>query len=76
MVLAVTNQGRLNFMVFKERFWTAVFLEFLRRSVRQYPRKVNHIVDRHPVHHSQKVNNWLEGNSQKTCFPPRLHPRT
>lgn len=34
MISAITNQGRLNFMVFKMRFRTDVFIEFLRRLVR------------------------------------------
>ncbi|EQD54907.1 transposase, partial [mine drainage metagenome] len=32
---ALTNKGRLLFMVFKQRFTTAVFLEFLKRLERQ-----------------------------------------
>jgi transposase len=80
MVSAVTNQGRLNFMVFKERFDTKVFLEFLRRLVRQNPRKVYLIVDRHPVHRSKRVKKWVEGNSQKIRlillpgYSPELNP--
>jgi transposase len=60
MISAITNQGRLNFMVFKGRFIAKVFLEFLFRLVRQSKRKVFLIVDRHPVHRSKKVKQWLE----------------
>lgn len=60
MISAITNRGRLNFMVFKNRFQSDVFLEFLRRLVRQSKRKVFLIVDRHPVHRSRKVRKWLE----------------
>jgi transposase len=49
MISAITNQGRLNFMVFKGRFIATVFLEFLNRLVRQSKRKVFLIVDRHPA---------------------------
>lgn len=55
MISAITNQGRLNFMVFKERFTAPVFLEFLRRLLRQSDRQVYLIIDRHPVHRSLKV---------------------
>jgi len=52
MISAITNQGQLNFMVFKKRFRTEVFQEFLRRLVRHTNRKVFLIVDGHPVHRS------------------------
>jgi len=80
MVSALTNRGRLNFMVFKKRFRAEVFLEFLRRLVRQIHRKVFLIVDRHPVHRSKKVKAWLEKNAQHIrlfflpSYSPELNP--
>lgn len=59
MISAITNQGHLNFMVFKDRFQAEVLLEFLHRLVRQYSQKIFLIVDRHPVHRSKKVKSWL-----------------
>ncbi len=47
-------------MVFKRRFRAEVFLEFLRRLVRQIKRKVFLIVDGHPVHRSVKVKTWVK----------------
>ena len=80
MISAITNLGRLNFMVFKKRFEAEVFLEFLRRLVRQSSRKVFLIVDRHPVHRSRKVKNWLAENAQRIRlfflpgYSPELNP--
>lgn len=65
MIPAITNQGRLNCMVFKERFTAKVFLEFLRRLLRQSDRRVYLIIDRHPVHRSRKVKNWVEANEKR-----------
>ena len=65
MVSAITNQGQLNFMVFKGRFVADVFLEFLNRLIRQHHRKIVLIVDRHPVHRSKKVKNWVEKHSDQ-----------
>ena len=62
MISAVTNQGQLNFMVFKEPFRSDIFQEFLRRLVRQSKRKVFLIVDGHSVHCSTKIKNWTEEN--------------
>jgi hypothetical protein len=74
MISAITNQGRLNFMVFKERFTTPVFLEFLRRLLRQSDRRVNLSIDRHPVHRSLMVKNWVKENEERLrlVFFPKL----
>ena len=80
MVSAITNQGHLNFMVFKERFTAQVFLEFLRRLVRQSARRVYLIIDRHPVHRSRKVKNWVKENAARIrlvflpSYSPELNP--
>ena len=80
MISAITNQGRLNFMVFKGRFIAKVFLEFLYRLVRQSQRKVFLIVDNHPVHRSKKVKQWLEERPDEIrlfflpSYSPELNP--
>jgi transposase len=80
MISAITNQGRLNFMVFKSRFTAPVFLEFLNRLIRQSKRKVFLIVDRHPVHRSKKAKKWLEEQSDRIrlfflpSYSPELNP--
>jgi transposase len=65
MISAITNQGRLNFMVFKGRFTAQVCLEFLRRLLRQSDRRVYLIIDRHPVHRSLLVKNWVKENEER-----------
>ena len=80
MISAITNQGRLNFMVFKERFTAPVFLEFLRRLLRQSDRRVYLIIDRHPVHRSHKVKNWVKENEDRLrlvflpSYSPQINP--
>ena len=77
---AITNRGHLDFMVFKKGFAAAVFLRFLRRLVKQAIRKVFIIVDRHPVHRSKKVRQWLEKNAARIRlfflpgYSPQLNP--
>lgn len=58
MISAVTNRGHLCFMVFGDGFRVKVFLEFLRRLIRQAKRKVFVIVDGHPVHRAKLVQSW------------------
>jgi len=80
MISSITNRGRLNFMVFKKRFRSDVFTDFLRRLVRQSKRKVFLIVDSHPVHRSRKVKKWLEKNNHHIhlfflpSYSPELNP--
>jgi transposase len=80
MISAITNRGRLNFMVFKKRFRADVFVEFLRRLVRQIKCKVFLIVDSHPVHRSGKVKTWLRKNLHHIrlfflpSYSPELNP--
>jgi len=80
MISAITNQGRLNFMVFKERFHAEVLVEFLERLVRQSRRKAFLILDGHPVHRSHKVTKWLQGCEDRLRlfflpgYSPELNP--
>jgi transposase len=80
MISAITNRGRLNFMVFKERFEGDVFKEFLSRLVKQSENKIFIIVDRHPVHRSLKVKNWIGENEKDIrmfflpSYSPELNP--
>ncbi len=64
MVSAITNRGRFLFMVFRRRVRAEVFIEFLRRPVRQVPRYIFLIIDRHPVHAAVKVRKWLQRNEK------------
>jgi transposase len=80
MISSITNKGRLNFMVFKKKFIADVFIEFLRRLIKQNERKVFLIVDGHPVHRSKKVGRWLKKNERKIrlfflpSYSPELNP--
>ena len=80
MISAVTNRGRLGFMVFKERFTTKTFIVFLRRLVRHAGRMVYLIVDGHPVHRSSRVGKWLEEHKGEIkmfrlpSYSPELNP--
>lgn len=80
MISAVTNRGRLAFMVFKERFTGAVMIKFLRRLIKQNQQKVFLIVDGHPVHRSRQVKRWLYRNRRLIRlfylpgYSPQLNP--
>lgn len=61
MLSAISNRGKMFFMVFPERFTAPVFISFLERLVKQREgRTIFLIIDRHRVHTSKAVANWLE----------------
>ena len=80
MISTVTNRGTLRFMVFKERFTAKVFIAFLRRLVGSARRRVDLIVDGHPVHRSRKVQTWLAQHDREIRmfflpgYSPALNP--
>jgi transposase len=59
VISAITNRGKLAFMVFDETFTGVVFLAFLRRLIRHAGRTVVLIVDGHPVHTASRVAHWV-----------------
>lgn len=80
MISAITNRGRMAFRVFRGRFVTAVYLDFLKRLVRHARRKVYFIVDRHPVHLARAVETWLKDHADRIrifylpAYSPELNP--
>ena len=80
MLSVINNRGRLYFMVFKKRFQSEVFLDFLKRLLRQVKGKVFLIVDGHPVHRAKKVTAWLKRNDHRIRrfflpgYSPELNP--
>jgi transposase len=62
MISAISNRGRLWFMVFAGRFASAAFVAFLGRLLRAVPgRKLVLVLDSHPVHRSARVKRWVAG---------------
>lgn len=80
MISSITNLGKLRFMVFHENFTQEIFLQFLKRLIRESSRKVLLIVDRHRAHRSKKVNDWLTANKEAIqlyylpSYCPELNP--
>ena len=80
MISAITNLGKLSFMIFQENFTSEVFLKFLKRLTQQAPRKIFLIVDRHRAHRSKEVQQWLTKNEKAIrifylpSYCPELNP--
>ena len=80
MISAMTNRGRISFMVFKGRFRIPVFRTFLTRLARQAPHRIFLIIDGHPVHRSAKIKAWLAARKHRIRlfflpgYSPELNP--
>jgi transposase len=64
-ISAITNRGRLSFMVVRQRFTARVFLQFCRRLLRQVGHPVLLIVDGHPVQTAAVTQQWLQRHRER-----------
>ncbi len=62
MISSVTNQGKLRFMIYNGALNTAIFLQFLRRLIKDADRKLFVIVDNLRVHRAKSVTAWVADN--------------
>jgi transposase len=80
MISAITNRGKIAWMVFRENFTVKVYLKFLRRLVRHAKRLVFLIEDQHPVHRSREGTRWLHRHRKQIRrfflpgYSPELNP--
>jgi transposase len=81
MISAISNQGLLRFRLFTGSFTGAVFIDFLRRLLRdRQGRRVHLIVDGHPVHRAKLVSAWVGRHAERIelhflpGYSPELNP--
>lgn len=60
MLSAISAKGELRFMTSRKRISAALFVEFLRRLIMNYPRKIFLIVDGLPAHKAKSVRRYLD----------------
>jgi transposase len=81
MIAAISNAGTLRFRVFDEKFTGPVFLDFLKRLVKDAKgRKIMLILDGHPAHRARIVRDWAAANADLIelhflpGYSPELNP--
>jgi transposase len=81
MLSAISNAGMLRFRLFVGSFNGLVFIDFLRRLLRDCQgRKVHLIVDGHPVHRAKLVSAWVGRHAEQIelhflpGYSPELNP--
>lgn len=65
MLSAVSKRGKLRFVLYKENMDSDKLIDFMRRLVYDSAKKVFLILDNLRVHHSKKVQEWLEKHKDK-----------
>ena len=60
MISAITNQGKLRFMFFKENMNAKILIRFMKRLIKESQRKIFLILDNLPSHHATIVKDWIE----------------
>jgi transposase len=81
MIAAISNTGTLRFRVFDEKFTGPLFLDFLKRLVKDNKgRKLMLILDGHPAHRARIVRDWVAANPELIelhflpGYSPELNP--
>jgi len=80
MISAITNSGKVRFMIYKEGMRSEVMIKFMSRLIKDSHRKVFLILDNLRVHRSKKVKNCLEKHKEQIevfylpSYSPELNP--
>ncbi|GHV43546.1 hypothetical protein FACS1894187_25830 [Synergistales bacterium] len=80
MISALTNQGKLRFMLYLETMTAVLLIMFLQRLIREAGHKIYVIMDNLRVHHSKKFEKWLKANKERIKvyylppYSPELNP--
>ena len=80
MISSITNQGKMRFMLYEEKFTSQIFIRFLTQLLKNATQKIYLILDNLIVHHSKPVKKWLKGKETKIelfflpSYSPELNP--
>jgi len=76
MISTVTNQGKVQFMIYSENMNSDKFIEFLKQLIKNNERKIFLVLDNLRVHHSHIVKDWVAENKEKIelFFLPAYSP--
>jgi len=80
MISAITNFGKVRFMMYNGGMKSEIMIKFMSNLVKDSHRKVFLILDNLRVHHSKKVKNWLEEHKEQIevfylpSYSPELNP--
>ena len=79
-ISAISNRGKLRFMLYKERFTAKVFMQFLKRLMLNQKQPISLIVDGHRAHFTKPVQEFIKTTKGKLkiyqlpSYSPELNP--
>lgn len=80
LISSVTNQGKIRFMVYKNKMNSQTMIKFMERLIKGANKKIFLIVDNLKVHHSYIVKDWLKEHESEIelfflpSYSPELNP--
>jgi transposase len=80
MISAITNSGKVRFMMYQEAMNSKLLIKFMTRLIKDAGRKVFLILDNLRVHHGKNVKQWLEEHREQIevfhlpSYSPELNP--
>ena len=80
MISAITNQGKLRFMMYRDAMNSELLIRFMTRLTKDAGSKVFLILDNLRVHHGKNVKQWLEKHKERIevfylpSYSPELNP--
>jgi len=80
LISAITNQGKVRFMLYDKGMNAQIFIKFCGRLIKDADKKVYLIVDNLRVHHSNIVKDWVEQHKDQIqlfflpSYSPELNP--
>ena len=80
LISSVTNQGKVRFMVYKNKMNSQTMIKFMERLIKDADKKIFLIIDNLKVHHSYIVKDWLKEHENEIelfflpSYSPELNP--
>ena len=80
LISSITNQGKVRFMVYKNKMNSQTLIKFMDRLIKGAEKKIFLIVDNLKVHHSYIVRDWLKAHEIEIeifflpSYSPELNP--
>ena len=80
MISSISNQGKVQFMIYDNNFTAQVFITFLEQLLKSSDKKIHLILDNLRVHHANLVKDWLKDKHNKIelhylpSYSPELNP--
>ena len=80
LISTVTNQGKVRFMIYKDKMNSQTLIQFMKRLIKDSNQKIFLILNNLRVHHSHMVRDWLKGHKTEIevfflpSYSPELNP--